>query len=329
MFAVTVNPKVENSISIKEVPVPTMNAGEVLIQLKSAALNHRDIFINRSPSWASDWKELIAGGDGAGVIIDMAPDVTEWQIGDEVMLNPFIEEDEASLKFLGGPSDGTFAQFLNVPANKLFKKPSYLTFEEAAAIPLALSTAWGTVVTQGKIKEGETVLIQGIGGGVALFCLQLAVAKGAKVYVTSGSDEKIKEAIKLGALAGVNYKTEDVIERVLELTNQRGVDVAIDSNGKESIHKSAKIIAEGGRLLVFGSTTGSIGKEIPALSYYVETGMVTHEELEDALQFYFQHKMKPMISERRFTLSTIKEAYLELSEAKQFGKVVINIEGEQ
>lgn len=273
MLAVTVDPKVKGSLNIEEIPMPKLEVGEVLVKIKSAALNHRDIYVNNEWRALNDIKKrLVAGGDGAGVIVEVGEGVKGWAIGDEVMLNPY---DMVNDKFLGGPIDGTFAEYVRISGNAILKKPEYLSFEEAAAVPLALSTAWGTVVTQGKIEKGETVLIQGIGGGVALFILQLALEKGSKVIVTSGSDEKIKRAIEMGAIAGFNYKTEDITKKVFELTSGKGVDVVIDSSGKDSIESSIKSLAENGRLLVFGSTTGGIDWEkLQNEDYFVETGMV-------------------------------------------------------
>lgn len=324
MLAVTVNPKVKGSLNLEEVPMPQLGAGEVLVKVKAAALNHRDIYVNNAWSFLKDSEDqLIAGGDGAGVIVEIGKDVTLWSVGDEVLLNPYDLETD---KFLGGPNDGTFAEYIAISANAILSKPEYLTFEEAAAIPLALSTAWGNVVTQGEIQEGETVLLQGIGGGVALFILQLAIEKGAKVIVTSGSDEKIKRAIQIGALAGFNYKTENIAEKVMEFTDGRGVDVVVDSSGKDSINSSMGSLAEKGRLLVFGSTTGGIDwEELRKQSYFVETEMVAQADLEDALAFYAEKELHPILSKKVYELEQYKEAYQELEEAKQFGKIVIRV----
>jgi zinc-binding alcohol dehydrogenase/oxidoreductase len=325
MLAITVNPKIKGSLNLEEMPVPNVGWGEVLVKIKAAALNHRDIYVNNEWRLIKDChNRLIAGGDGAGVIVEVGEEVTGWSVGDEVMFNPYDMRNE---RFLGGPNDGTFAEYISISADVLLRKPSYLSFVEAAAVPLALSTAWGTVVTQGKIKEGETVLLQGIGGGVALFILQLALAKGAKVIVTSGSDEKIKRAIQLGAVAGINYKTADIAKEVIAFTNERGVDVAIDSSGKDSIESSIQSLAENGRLLVFGSTTGWIDWDgLRKTNYFVETGMVNQKDLEDALQYYDENKMHPILSEKIYRLEEYQDAYKELEEARQFGKIVMKMD---
>ncbi|MHC0036245.1 zinc-dependent alcohol dehydrogenase family protein [Pseudoneobacillus sp. C159] len=323
MLAITVNPRVKGSLKLEEVPIPQIGPGEVLVKIRAAALNHRDIYVNNEWRFLKDTgNSLIAGGDGAGIIIEVGEGVTGWSIGDEVMFNP---NDMENGRFLGGPNDGTFAEYISISKNALLRKPNYLSFEEAAAVPLALSTAWGTVVTQGKIKEGETILLQGIGGGVALFILQLALVKGANVIVTSGSDEKIKRAMQLGAIAGFNYKTEDIAKKVMEFTNGGGVNVAIDSSGKDSIDSSIQSLAKDGRLLVFGSTTGGIDWEVLRKNHhFVETGMVSQKDLEEALVYYSEKEMHPILSEKVYRLEEYKDAYKELEQARQFGKIVIN-----
>ncbi|MFE8701348.1 NAD(P)-dependent alcohol dehydrogenase [Cytobacillus sp. FJAT-54145] len=323
MLAITVNPKLKGSINLEEMPMPKIGPNEVLIKVKTAALNHRDIYVNNEWRALKDIEKLIAGGDGAGVIAKVGSEVQGWSEGDEVMLNPYDMKNDL---FLGGPTDGTFAEYVKFSADHILRKPDYLSFEEAAPVPLALSTAWGTVVTQGKIKSGETVLIQGIGGGVALFILQLALIKGAKVIVTSGSDEKIQRAMELGAIAGFNYKSENIAEKVIEFTDGRGVDVVVDSSGKNSIPSSIKSLAKNGRLLVFGSTTGGIDwNELKNKDFFVETGMVPQTDLEEALTFYAEHKLRPILSKSIYRFEEYKEAYIELEEARQFGKIVIRI----
>lgn len=326
MLAVTVNPRVEKSFKLEEVPTPIVGPEDVLIKIRAAALNHRDLYVNNG-GWsyvghASD--QLIKGGDGAGVIVAIGANVTDWAVGDEVMLNP---NDMSRKRFLGGPDDGTLSEYVKWPADAIVSKPQYLSFEEAAAIPLALSTAWGTVVTKGEIQKGETVLIQGIGSGVALFNLQLLVKIGAKVIVTSSSDEKLQRAIELGAVQGINYKTENVVNKVLEATDGKGADVVIDSNGKDSINISINSLSKNGRLLVFGSTTGRINwDELRGKSYFVETGMVDQAQLQEALHYYTNEKLHPILSERIYKLEEFKEAYQELEDGKQFGKIVIRVQ---
>lgn len=325
MKAVMVDPNVKNSLELTEIDVPKIASHEVLVRITAAAMNHRDLYMNNEWSALKGYEKFIAGGDGAGVIVEVGSAVDGWKAGDEVVLNPLMGEDDGPQfpEFLGGPNDGTFAEYVKVPAEYILKKPAYLSFEEAAAVPLGLSTAWGNVVTQGKLLAGETLLLQGIGGGVATFILQLAVAKGVKVIVTSSSAEKIDRAIKMGAIAGINYKTENVAERVMELTNGKGADAVVDGSGKDSIESSVNSLAANGRLLHFGGSTGPVSKALIESIAYISTGMVSQSELKEALEFYEKHQMRPVLSQTQFTLEQYKQAYEELQNNQKFGKIVI------
>jgi zinc-binding alcohol dehydrogenase/oxidoreductase len=328
MKALVVNPRKKNSLELKEVPIPSINSDEVLIKMKAASLNHRDLYMN--DEWLTHLQnDVVAGGDGAGAIVSLGEAVKGWNSGDEVMVNPnFFDgegpEDEAG--FLGGPTDGTFAEYVKVPAKFLLRKPDYLSMEEAASIPLALSTAWGNILkSENEVKEGETLLLQGIGGGVAIFILQLAVKKGINVIVTSSSEQKLHYAYKLGAVHGINYKTDYVAEEVMRFTNGRGADVVIDGSGKNSIQRSVDSLAENGRLYLFGYATGGFDRSILEPVNYRQTGMVLQEELEKALAYYEEQRMHPILHGTTYSLEDFKEAYQVLEERKQFGKIVFKI----
>lgn len=330
MLAVTANPKVKSSMTLKEIPIPKAGPNEVVVKLKAVSLNHRDLYLDNEWWYAADWdtNELVAGGDGAGTIVEVGEKVTDWKVNDEVMINPKLEnENENDIGFLGGPNNGTFAEYVKISSHQLLKKPRYLSWTEAAAIPLALSTAWGIVVEQGKISKGETILIQGVGGGVATFVLQLSLLKGAKVIVTSGSDYKLQKALELGAIEGINYKTENVVERVKEFTNGLGVDAVIDGSGKNSITQSIQSLKSNGRLLWFGSGNGGPltveQKELLKTVNNVNPGMVTQKQLKEAIVFYEEHRLKPFVSKNIYGLEDYRLAYEELSKANQFGKIVI------
>lgn len=240
MKAVVFNEKAIAPTLVQDWKKPEANKGEVVVLLKAAALNHRDLNItnpnNKSP--------VIFGSDGAGLVEQIGEGVNGFQIGDEVILNSMVtcmecpacrSGDHANCvdsRLISGPTwGGTLAEYIKVPARNVVKKPGHLTMEQAAALPMAMGTAWRALMTQGKLKPGNTVLIQGIGGGVALACLQIAVKMGARVIVTSGSMEKLTKALELGAAAGIHYKEENIVERVKQLTNGAGVDIAVASTG--------------------------------------------------------------------------------------------------
>jgi NADPH:quinone reductase-like Zn-dependent oxidoreductase len=326
MKALTVNTAQKNSLQLKDVPVPSLNKNEVLIEMKAGSLNHRDLYVNNE--WLKDvHREIIAGGDGAGVIVSLGEEVTGWKIGDEVMINPYLYDGdgpEEEAEFLGGPSNGTFCEYVKAPSYYLLRKPSYLTMEEAASMPLALSTAWGNVFAPGnELKDGETLLLQGIGGGVAVFILQLAVKQGVNVIVTSSSDKKLELAKSFGAVHGINYRDKNVAEEVMLFTNGKGADIVIDSSGKDSIESSLQALAENGRLFRFGSSTGGVQNDQLEHVHCVETGMVHQKELEKALVFYEKHQLHPILHDKVYSLEEFEDAYKVLEEGKQFGKIIM------
>src|SRR5579871_3577680 len=196
----------------KEVPDIRAGAGESVVKVHAAALNHRDIWIQRG-QYAGLHYPIVVGSDGAGVVTEVGdPGGAHW-VGQEVIINPALHwgnhatfQDPAGFRILGLPDDGTLAEYVRVPIANLVPMPGHLSFEEAAALPLAGVTAWRAVMTRARVQAEERVLITGIGGGVALFAMQWARAAGAKVYVSSGKEEKLERAMALGAEGGVNYK---------------------------------------------------------------------------------------------------------------------------
>ena len=202
----------------KEVEKPTLAPGEVLVQIKAAALNRRDYWITIG-KYAGIKYPSILGSDGTGIVTETGEGVDKTWLNKEVVINPgnnwgdHEEFQSKDFKILGLPDNGTFAEYVKTGAEYLYEKPAYLTWEQAAALPLAGLTAYRALFTKGKAKKGDTVLISGVGGGTGTFALQWAVATGCKVFVTSGTGEKIEMARQLGALAGVNYKAQDCSRR--------------------------------------------------------------------------------------------------------------------
>lgn len=321
---------------VKEVPTPTPGPREVLVRIHAAALNHRDLYTMNGRMQPP--KPFTMGADGAGVIAAVGSEVRGWQPGDRVVLNPglFCGECEeclagrqnqcADFAVLGFPAEGTAAEYAVVPARNLARLPEHLDFKQGAALPMALSTAWNVVVTVGRVKRGETVLIHGIGGGVALFALQLAAAMGARVIVTSGSDEKLERAQALGAFAGINYKREDVLARVKELTGGRGADLVVDAVGAATLAVSFQAAAPAGRVVWVGSVTGQteISTRLLGRTHYMG-GMATPWEFTEAIRFVDQTLLEPVISEV-YPLSEAETALRRLAEHAQFGKVILTID---
>src|SRR5918992_2970861 len=201
----------------EEVPEPEPGPGETVVRLRAAALNRRDLFATQGqyPGVTPDILPMIPGSDGSGEVAARGDGAAGPDEGTEVVINPALywgadpRKPGKEYRILGVPDDGTFAQFVKVPAENVFPKPSHLSHEEAAALPLAALTAYRALVTRGKVEEGETVVVPGIGSGVATLLVQMAAVLGARVFVTSGSDEKIERAKEFGAGGGKNYTGEE------------------------------------------------------------------------------------------------------------------------
>lgn len=315
----------------KEKPQP--GTGEVLVKIKAAALNHRDVWIQYGKYFTKDYPAIL-GSDGAGIVTALGKDVNASWLGQEVIIDPSSgwgpdqRAHSNAYKVLGMPEDGTFAEYVKVKVTNLHHKPDHLTFEEAAALPLAGVTAFRAMFSRCGLKRGERVLITGAGGGVALFALQFAVAVGADVWVTSGSDEKIERAKELGALGGVNYKKEDWGKELKALAG--GFDVIIDGAAGEGFVQLVKLANSAGRIGIYGGTTGRIGHLNPAeifwkhLVIYGST-MGTNENFSDMIRFVKENNVKPVIA-KVFPLAETEQAMRYMEAGKQFGKIVVRIE---
>lgn len=245
-------------LQISTVPDPEAGPGEVVVALRAAALNRRDVFLRKGI--APSPLPVIPGSDGAGVIRSLGSGVSGVAEGDEVVIFPSLgwgggeAAPAPGFRILGGPDDGTYAELIRIPAGNVMPKPRRLSWEEAAALPLAGLTAWRALISRAGLRPGETVLVLGIGGGVATFALHIARAAGARVIVTSSSDEKLGRAAEFGASAGVNYTADDWVDQVKAVSGG-GVDVVVDSVGS-TWPDSVNCLRPGGRLVVFGGTGG-------------------------------------------------------------------------
>lgn len=320
----------DQPLAIKEVDTPVPLAGEVLIQLHYASLNHLDVWI---------WKEqnlhapVISGADGSGIIYAVGEGVSSALIGKEVIINPSLywgpNENVygENYQILGNPINGTFAEFITVGQEYVYEKPTHLSLKESAALPLAGLTAYRALFTKAQVSPLDNVLITGIGGGAALYLLQMAVATGASVYVTSSSDEKISRAIALGAKGGFNYRQEGWAEEAKFETN--GFDVIIDSAGGNGFASLTEIANQGARIVLFGRTAGNINNLQPGTIYNKQlqimgTVMGTPKEFAAMIRFYERYRLHPII-DKEFELEQIEEAYRYMDEGQQFGKVVLKI----
>jgi NADPH:quinone reductase-like Zn-dependent oxidoreductase len=319
-----------DKLSYEDAPDPEPGPGETVVRLHAAALNRRDLFVTYGQYPGIDLPAT-PGSDGSGEVVargDGGPDE-----GTEVVINPALfwgddpRKPGKEYRILGVPDDGTFAQLVKVPAENVFPKPSHLSHEEAAAIPLGALTAYRALVTRGEVKEGETVLVPGIGSGVATFLVQIAATLGARVFVTSGSDEKIEKAKEFGAEGGVNYNSEDWSKELKGMTG--GVDLSVDHVGGEAFNAVVSLAKPGGRIVVFGATAGPTPKAMTiriALKHLdvLGTAMGTNEEFGAMLDLYAEHGLRPVINES-FSLEETADALKHMEEGKGMGKIVLDI----
>ncbi|MFL5330413.1 MAG: zinc-binding dehydrogenase [Gemmataceae bacterium] len=320
------------NLKLETLSDPIPGPGEVVVKLHAAALNHRDVWIRRG-QYAGIKLPIILGSDGAGEVMAVGANVDPGWLKQNVIINPGLDwgEDEraqsANFRILGLPDSGTYAEFVKVPTTNIHPTPGGWSPAEAAALPLAGLTAYRAVVTRAKVQDGESVLITGIGGGVSQCALQIAMAIGARVFITSGDDEKIERAKQLGAAGGVNYHTADWVKK-LQATSG-GIDAAIDSAGGETLNGIIEVLKPGGRVATYGATTGPtpnfeirrvFWKQISILG----TTMGRPEEFAALLDLYTTSGLRPVV-DQIFPLAQASEAHRRMETASQFGKIVLDI----
>lgn len=329
--------EINQPVSVVEVDTPHAGVGEVIIQIKAAALNHRDVFIQQG-KYPGIKLPVILGSDGAGIVTEIGEGVSEEWLGKEVIVNPSQNwgNDERfygkNFKILGMPDNGTFAEYLKVEAKYLMPKPIHLSFEAAVAIPLGGITAWRALMTRAAMKAGDRVLVTGIGGGVALLVLQFAVAADAEVWVTSGSDKKIEKAIELGAKGGVNYKEANWSKNLLTAAggDRSGYfEVIIDSAGGANFAKLIDVATAGARICFFGGTTGNITDIIPGKVFFKQLNiygstMGTEAEFAAMVRFIEEKQIQPVI-DKILPLEEAEAALQRMDSGTQFGKIVLKI----
>jgi zinc-binding alcohol dehydrogenase/oxidoreductase len=307
----------------EEVDDPDPSAGEVLIRLRAAALNHLDIWLRRGlPSVP---KPRILGADGAGTVAGLGEGVGGFEEGAPVVLNPGLDDGG---RIVGEHMDGTHAELIALPAEYVHPLPDGVSFEEAAAFPLVFVTAYRMLVTRAGLRPGEWVLVWGVGAGVATAALSIAKALDAQVIVTSTSDDKLRRAKELGADATLRTD-DDVGAAVKELTDGRGVDIVIEHVGEATWKTSLQAVGRGGRIAVCGATSGPnppanlhriFWKQLTVLG----STMGTREDFRGVYELVASGRVRPVV-DRVFPLSEAAAAHEYLENGRQFGKVVLEI----
>lgn len=315
-------------LHVKNMPEPIAKKREVIVSLKMAGLNRRDLYIKDRRGKGHE--ALIIGSDGAGSVESVGEGVTEFAVGDEVIINPSLRWNENTdappkeFDILGMPDHGTFAEKIAISVDQVEKKPQHLSFEEASVLALSGLTGYRALFTQGQIKAGQTLFIPGASSGVATFIIQFAKKVGARVIVTSRSEEKREQALRIGADIAIDTNSE--WEEQLE---NETIDLVIDSVGRATFNRSLKILKQGGKIVVFGATTEDTVELNLREFFYGQfklfgSTMGSREELREMLAFISKHMIHPII-DRSFSLKDSQIAFDYLEKNEQFGKIAINI----
>ncbi len=318
---------------IMETEKPKPEKGEVRIKLIASSLNRRDYWIKKGIYQGSNFPCII-GSDGAGIVEEAGSGADPNLINKEVIINPALNWGNnpdfhgKNFKILGLPDQGTFAEYICVPAGNIWDKPTNLTFEQASSLPLAGLTAYRALFTRGGLKGRERILITGIGGGVSMYLLKFALASKAKVWVTSSSEKKIKKATQLGAEDGVLYTDANWDKMLLE-KNPEGFELIVDSAAGENFGRFPSLLKIGGRIVNFGGTAGKIPEMTAAKIFYKQasilgTTMGSPEDFANMVEFVQKHKIQPEI-DKIFPFEDTEIAFKHMENQEQFGKIVIKI----
>ena len=324
MRAITITQEAE-PIQLSDLPIPEITGDECLVKLSASALNRRDQWI-REGMYPGIQFGTVLGSDGCGVV-EEGP--AEWK-GKEVIINPNVdwgnnnEVQSDAYSVLGMPSNGTLAEYIKVPPHRLQEKPAHLTAEEGAALPLAGLTAFRATIKKGASKAGKRVLVTGAGGGVSQFAIAFAVASGAEVYVTSGSEEKIEKVKQMGVKGGFNYRNEKWFKSAGEVG---GFDAIVDSAGGNQLNNYLKIIKPAGRIVMYGSTTGypekvDVFRLFWSQAQIMGSTMGSDAEFVEMLEWVNEHQIYPTV-DKIFEAEDYLSAFNRFKEPDSFGKIVI------
>ena len=324
-------------IRIEDVPRPEPGAGEVLLRVRAAALNHLDLWVRRGLPVETTMPH-IGGSDVAGEVVEVGPGVVGVAPGARVVVDPSIGcgRCEACLRgetplcaeyrILGEHTQGGFAEYVVVPASNLYPIPEGMPYEEAAAAPLVFLTAWRGLIGRGGLRAGEDVLVTGASGGVATAAIQIAKLAGARVFAVT-TTENVERVRELGADVVYDRTAVDFSKEVWRDTGKRGVDLILDSVGAATWKQNLRALARGGRLVVYGATTGPIGETDLRVVFWkqaqiIGTTMASRREFEEAMKLVFRGELRPVV-DVVWPLERAREAHERLERGEQFGKIVL------
>lgn len=323
-------------LQIDDIDIPKPSPGEVLIKIKTAALNHLDLWVRKGMPGVP--LPIIPGSDGAGIIEELGTEFSEpqkYSIGDQVFIVPFrstlpfgsSEELSERYLILGEHINGVQAEYITAPLDFIMPKPEKLSWEETAAFPLAYMTAYHMLTKKVQLHQGQTILIWGASSGIGSAAVQIAKLYDTYVITTAGSDTKIKFAHALGADAVINYNKDNVSQCVKEITGGKGVDVIFEHVGEKSWKHSLKSLKIGGKIVTCGATTGaSVRIDLRHLfikhQQIIGSTMGNREDLSELRSLIEKGKIKPVISQI-FPYNEIQKAHKVLENNEQHGKVIL------
>jgi NADPH:quinone reductase-like Zn-dependent oxidoreductase len=324
-------------LRVEDVPKPRPGPGEVLIEVKAAALNHLDLWVRRGLPIETTMPH-IGGSDVAGVVAELGSDVVGMNAGATVVVNPSLScgecewcrkhEESMCVRFriLGEHTQGGLAEYVVAPASNLFRIPPEYDFARAAAAPLSFATAWRGLVSRARLAPSDLVLVTGASGGTATAAIQIAKLYGATVYAVT-TTENVDRVKALGADVVYDRNAVDYAKQVWQDTNRRGVDVIFDSVGQDVWQQNIRALARGGRLIVYGGTTGPRSEtDIRTLFWkqieIIGTTMSNAAEFEIVMRHVFSGALQPVV-DRVIALDDVRSAVEYLESGSQFGKVVV------
>lgn len=312
---------------VNDWPEPTPGPGEVVVQVRACGLNHLDLFVRRGMPGITTELPHISGGDVAGVIAATGPGVHGFEPGDRVLIDPAVQLSNGHTGALGETVQGGLCEAIGVAAGNLIPLPDAVSFERAAALPIAYGTAHRMLITRGRVVAGELVVVLGASGGVGTACVQMAKLAGATVVAVASSDDKLERLRQLGADHVIRARGAEFGDEVWRLTNKHGADVIIDYSGKETWPTSIRSLKKGGRILTCGATTGF--EAVTDLRYvWVREQTIIgsdgwrRSDLEALLTVVQDGRITPVI-DRIWPLERTREAEEAIERRQVFGKVII------
>jgi NADPH:quinone reductase-like Zn-dependent oxidoreductase len=325
-------------VRIEEVARPVAGPGEVLVEVRAAALNHLDLWVRRGIPIETTMPH-IGGSDVSGVIAEVGEGVDAGRVGERVVVNPSLwcgrcrecargeESMCARYRILGEHTNGGFTEVIAAAADRVYAIPDELSFEEAAALPISYQTAWRALLTRARLRPADDVLVIGASGGTAIAAVQIARLAGARVFAVTSGAENVRRLRELGAAFVYDRDVEDWSKAVFRATDRRGVDVVVENVGAATWAGSVRALARGGRLVTYGATAGPVVEIDVRVLFWkqlevIGTTMASRSEFEDMLRAVVTGGLRPVV-DSVMRLDEARQAHERLEAGGQFGKIVL------